>query len=257
MAEAMLVVDVESKAWGRLVERQEAPRPPFSSALLGRAEGPRTLALPSSSTLICPMFYYIFFLRPPPTHAAPGSLITFTPKVANDLRTEDFPSAEELFYSWAPADARQGTQATESYPQISAPQKLTVWRPGNFKEVSVPLPPRAREGQAFRLVLTTRAHARAHIANLAASPATAKGCDKVGARPFPVMSMPIVISARARAEKQQEIERVYRIPLLPGRDGFLKVKEQTSFDLDKVCVTSVVQRSWMADFVGSEVENLG
>ena len=98
----------------------------------------------------------------------------------------------------------------------------------------MPLPPRARDGQAFRLVLATRAHARAHVANLAAR--------DVGARPFPVLSVPVLVSARGagRAEKQQQIERVYRLPLpghlhrSGGRDAFLRIREQTSFDLDKV-----------------------
>ena len=175
------------------------------------------------------MFFYAFFLRPPPTHAAPGSLVSFTPKLANDLRTEDFTGDEELFYSWSLASP---SAAASPFPELTPPQKLTVWRPGAFKECAVPLPPRAREGEAYRLVLTTRAHARAHVANLAA--------PDVGARPFPVMSVPITVTSRARGavEKQQEIERVYRVPLLPGRDGFLKIREQTSFDLDKVCEAS-------------------
>ena len=120
---------------------------------------------------------------------------------------------------------------SESCPAIYPPQKLTTLRASNFKEFSVPLPPRARDGQSYRLVLTTRQHARAHIMNLAAR--------EVGEKPFPVMSMPILLSHRAaragNAEKQQEIERVYRVPLQPEKDGFLTIREQTSFDLDKVC----------------------
>ena len=49
-----------------------------------------------------------------------------------------------------------------------------------------------------------------------------------------------VSAGRARAgahtEKQQSIERVYRVPLLSEKDGFLTIREQTSFDLDKVRV---------------------
>ena len=220
------------------------------------AERPRTppRSLPHPAQNLRCMFFYIFFLRPPPTHVAPGSLVTFTPKLANDLRTEDFPGEEELFYAWSPVAPDGGTEA---FPAITAPQKLTVWRPGAFKECAVPLPPRARDGQAFRLVLATRAHARAHVANLAA-------CD-VGARPFPVLSVPVLVSARGagRAEKQQQIERVYRLPVLShlhqsgGRDAFLRIREQTSFDLDKVSVSRRCALGRHADCVGRAVESVG
>ena len=174
------------------------------------------------------MFNYIFFLRPPPTQVSPSGPVTFTPQLANDLRTEDFAGEEEIFYSWSLVSPN----ISEPYPSITPPQKLTVWRSSNFKEFSVPLPPRTQEGQAYRLVLTARQHARAHIVNLAAR--------DVGERPFPVMSMPIVLSSRARAgahvEKQQSIERVFRVPLQTEKDGFLTIREQTSFDLDKVCI---------------------
>ena len=169
------------------------------------------------------MFNYVFFLRPPPTQIPLSGPVAFTPQLANDLRTEEFSGEEEVFYSWSLVSQN----IAEAYPSITLPQKLTVWRSNNFKEFSVPLPPRAREGEAYRLVLTTRQHARAHVMNLAAL--------DLGERPFPVMSMPILVSVRGRAEKQQEIERVYRVPLLPGKDGFLTIREQTSFDLDKVC----------------------
>ena len=174
------------------------------------------------------MFNYIFFLRPPPTQVSPPGPVTFTPQLANDLRTEDFVGEEEVFYSWSLVSPN----ISDSYPAIAPPQKLTAWRSSSFKEFSVPLPSCARDGQAYRLVLTARQHARAHIINLAAR--------DVGERPFPVMSMPIVLSLRARTgahgEKQQSIERVYRIPLLVGKDGFLTIREQTSFDLDKVWI---------------------
>lgn len=172
------------------------------------------------------MFYYVFFLRPPPTQISPGNLVTFTPQLSNDLRTEEFAGEEDIFYSWSSV----GSSQSETYPSITTPQKLTTLRSSNFKEFSVPLPPRARDGQSYRLVLTTRQHGRSHIMNLAS-----RG---VGEKPFPVMSMPILLSSRARpgnAEKQQEIERVYRVPLQSEKDGFLTIREQTSFDLDKVC----------------------
>ena len=65
----------------------------FASCLVPSAEPPRTLpsrGLSSSPTRVLNMFFYVFFLRPPPTHISPGSLVTFTPQLSNDLRTEDF-----------------------------------------------------------------------------------------------------------------------------------------------------------------------
>ncbi|EJF59360.1 hypothetical protein DICSQDRAFT_148570 [Dichomitus squalens LYAD-421 SS1] len=186
------------------------------------------------------MFNYVFFLRPPPTQVSPAGPVTFTPQLANDLRTEEFTGEEDIYYSWSLVNS----YFFEPYPSITSPQKLTVWRSSNFKEFSVPLPPRARDGQSYRLVLTTRQHARSHIINLAAR--------DVGEKPFPVISMPIVLSSRARAgphtEKQQSIERVYRVPLQPEKDGFLTIREQTSFDLDKkVWDSGIGLSSWLVE----------
>ncbi|KAH9921687.1 putative methyltransferase-domain-containing protein [Epithele typhae] len=188
------------------------------------------------------MFFFVFFQRPPPTQTAPGKPILITPKVANDLRTEDFPGGEELYYAWSLAGPSLDSGA-EPYPSLAAPQKLTTWRAGNYKELPVPFPPRAHDGQSYRLLLTTRPHPRAHIINLAAR--------DVGSRPMPVMSMPIRLDGRARpgqAEKQQEIERVYRVPLGPDKDGFLKIREQTSYDLDKkVWDSGIGLSSWLVE----------
>ena len=169
------------------------------------------------------MFFYISFLRPPATQSYPSGTISITPQVANDLRTEPFDGAQEIYYSWSPVNPN----SAEPYPAISAPQKLTVWRQSSaYKEIPVPLPQGLREGQSYRLVLTAHGQGRPHIINLAAS--------DLGTRPFPVLSMPVLFSSRGRAGKQEQIERVYRIPLQAGTNGFLTVREQTSFDLDKV-----------------------
>ncbi|KAI0676122.1 putative methyltransferase-domain-containing protein [Trametes maxima] len=172
------------------------------------------------------MFFYISFLRPPATQSFPSGLISITPQVANDLRTESFDGAQEIYYSWSPVV----TNRTESYPSITTPQKLTTWRQSSaYKEIPVPLPQGLRDGQSYRLVLTAHGQGKPHIINLAAS--------DIGERPHPVISMPILFSSRGRAGhgagKQEQIERVYRIPLQPGENGFLTVREQTSFDLDK------------------------
>ncbi|PSR74072.1 hypothetical protein PHLCEN_2v10144 [Hermanssonia centrifuga] len=113
---------------------------------------------------------------------------------------------------------------------IGKPVKLTTWRESNaYKEINIPPPQGAREGQAYRLVLTSHDQGYPHVVNFAAA--------STGERPFPVMSMPIIFGSRHKAfntTKQEQVERVYRIPGI-GRDQvFLTVKEQTSFDLDKV-----------------------
>lgn len=170
------------------------------------------------------MFFYISFLRPPATQSSPSGSIAITPQVANDLRTEPFDGAQDIYYSWSLADHNRA----EPYPSVTTPQKLTVWRQSSaYKEIPVPLPQGLRDGQSYRLVLTAHGQGRPHIINLAA--------HDLGARPFPVLSMPILFSSRGRTvEKQEQIERVYRVPLQTGENRFLTVREQTSFDLDKV-----------------------
>ncbi|KAI0653003.1 hypothetical protein C8Q70DRAFT_1039423 [Cubamyces menziesii] len=181
------------------------------------------------------MFFYISFLRPPATQSYPSGTISITPQVANDLRTEPFDGAQEIYYSWSPVNPN----SAEPYPAISAPQKLTVWRQSSaYKEIPVPLPQGLREGQSYRLVLTAHGQGRPHIINLAAS--------DLGTRPFPVLSMPVLFSSRGRAGKQEQIERVYRIPLQAGTNGFLTVREQTSFDLDKkIWDSGIGLSSWL------------
>ncbi|KAH9893559.1 putative methyltransferase-domain-containing protein [Cubamyces lactineus] len=181
------------------------------------------------------MFFYISFLRPPATQSYPSGSISITPQVANDLRTELFDGAQEIYYSWSPVNPNRA----EPYPAITVPQKLTVWRQSSaYKEIPVPLPQGLREGQSYRLVLTAHGQGRPHIINLAAS--------DLGIRPFPVLSMPILFSSRGRAGKQEQIERLYRIPLQAGANGFLTVREQTSFDLDKTIWDSGIGlSSWL------------
>ncbi|CDO69672.1 hypothetical protein BN946_scf184851.g60 [Trametes cinnabarina] len=185
------------------------------------------------------MFFYISFLRPPATHSNPSGSITITPQVANDLRTEPFDGAQDIYYSWSPVNPAR----PEPYPSITIPQKLTVWRQSSaYKEIRVPLPQGLQDGQSYRLVLTAHGQGRPHIINLAA--------HDLGARPFPVLSMPILFSSRGRAahagEKQEQIERVYRLPLHAGENGFLTVREQTSFDLDKkIWDSGIGLSSWL------------
>ncbi|KAI9067953.1 hypothetical protein FKP32DRAFT_1643182 [Trametes sanguinea] len=194
------------------------------------------------------MFFYISFLRPPATQSYPSGSISITPQVANDLRTEPFDGAQEIYYSWSPVNPARA----EPYPSITTPQKLTVWRQSSaYKEIPVPLPQGLRDGQSYRLVLTAHGQGKPHIINLAA--------HDLGARPFPVLSMPVLFSSRGRAahagEKQEQIERVYRVPLQAGENGFLTVREQTSYDLDKkIWDSGIGLSSWLVQLAQEPVQ---
>ena len=113
---------------------------------------------------------------------------------------------------------------------ITKPTKLTTWRVGNaYKEVTIQPPQGVKDGQMFRLVLTTHAQGFPHIVNLSGK--------AVGQRPFPVVSMPIIFKARngpAGMGKQEQVERIYRISTSSEDQVFLAIQEKTSFDLDKV-----------------------
>ncbi|CCM04185.1 uncharacterized protein FIBRA_06347 [Fibroporia radiculosa] len=193
------------------------------------------------------MFYYLSFLRPPPLQAAPFGTIPVTPQVANDLRTELYGDSQEIFYAWSYPPRANG--ASNAFPEITKPQKLTIWRQGSaYKEIPVPLPSGIREGQLCRLVLTAHPQGFPHVINLESL--------KLGERPLPVMSMPILFSARSlhpkgktgapTAGKQEQVERIYRIPTGPQQQVFISVKEQTSFDLDKkVWDSGIGLSSWI------------
>ena len=173
------------------------------------------------------MFFYISFLRPPPYQVAPGMPMAITPQVANDLRTELFSEPQDLYYSWLPVNPTGG--APQHPVVIPKPAKLTTWREANaYREVSVPPPQSVREGQTYCLVLTAHDQGYPYIVNLASA--------VTGDRPCPVLSMPITFSSRRGPvqTKQERVERVYRLCADTGEQAFLSVKEQTSFDLDKV-----------------------
>lgn len=172
------------------------------------------------------MFYYISFLRPPPPVSPLYGNISITPQIANDLRTEPFDGAQDVFYAWSLCHG----------PTFTKPIKLTTWRQSSaYKEISVPLPPGVRNGQSWVLLLCSQAHGQAHTIALA---------EDVGQAPFPVMSMPILFQSRSDPRlakgKQEKIERVFRFSgrLSDGGESEqqveMKITEQTSFDLDKV-----------------------
>jgi len=158
------------------------------------------------------MLFYISFLRPPLASSSLASPVSFTPQIANDLRTDLFHGQQDLFYSW-----NQGR-----------PVKLTTWRQSSaYKEISVPPPAGVRDGQSYRLILTANLIPYVDLANL-------------NSVPLPVMSVPILFTSKPRAKtKQEQIERVYRFPIHDKTLVSMKITEQTSFDLDKVRPRSV------------------
>jgi hypothetical protein len=182
------------------------------------------------------MFVYISFLRPPPLQAATSGTILITPQISNDLRTEPFDASQDLYYSWA----------TLENENLTKPKKLTTWRQSNaYKEIPVPLPPGLRDGQSWRLILSGNAHVD-HFSTIDLYD------QSLGTVPFPVMSMPILFRSKiARREgKQEKIERIYR---LHGDETgpLVRILEQTSFDLDKVCKITLAFASkfWLCDAV--------
>jgi hypothetical protein len=182
------------------------------------------------------MFYYISFLRPPPLTGPLYGSISITPQIANDLRTEPLDGAQDIYYSWALPQHNSGLSKSAP-PSITKAVKLTTWRQSSaYKEISVPLPLGVRDGQPWRLVLTSHAQGRFHVINL-------KDHD-VGRTPFPVISMPIILNSRhpklSVVGKQEQIERVYSFFMKTNEDVYLTIREQTSYDLDKVhnpCLT--------------------
>jgi len=177
------------------------------------------------------MFYYISFLRPPPSSSTPGS-INFTPQVANDLRTELFPGTQDIYYAWL--------SSTESFEDAQVkPRKLMAWSQAvAYKEISIALPPNARPGQFWRLLLSPSPSIRNAFVSLG-------NVRSTGKEPFPVLSMPIRITPKPEKSpaKQTQIERTYRASLTGLGDMRCLLREQTSFDLDKVSVSASVRKA--------------
>ncbi|PBK65860.1 uncharacterized protein ARMOST_06759 [Armillaria ostoyae] len=173
------------------------------------------------------MFYYISFLRPPPSNASLSGKLSITPQITNDLRTEFYRRPQDIFYAWSSPDSPLRTQ--------TRPNKLTTWRQENaYKEIVVPLPPLVREGQQWTLNLTASSKASDAIVNLQDS-------SVLGSVPFGVLSMPIQFGRSTATEKQGRIERVYAL-----HHGTMKITEQTSFDLDKkIWDSGIGLSSWL------------
>lgn len=175
------------------------------------------------------MYLYISFLRPPPEAISLAGSISITPQISNDLRTEPFAGSQDIYYSWSQETTTSRSEAIVASKAL----KLTTYRSNSaYKSITVPPPHGARAGQSWRLALTAQASGTSHIINLMG--------EKVGLEPLPVMSMPIMFGQRGGAgQKQEQIERMYRM-VGPGEAGniFMLIREQTSFDLDKVLFDS-------------------
>lgn len=209
------------------------------------------------------MFYYVSFLRPPPSIVPLTSPVSFTPQVSNDLRTELCPDEHDLFYSWIhEADYETllcaDISSIGASPSISVrekPTKLTTWRPANlYKEIKIPPPPRVKDGSTWRLAITVNGHHKGHSSAMI-DLWHSSGPDKesLGKTPFQVVSMPILFSARGGRTgltKHEKIERIYRLSS-PGRSidatspRTVRVVEQTSFDLDKVLLRSGILQTYL------------
>ncbi|KAG0705597.1 putative methyltransferase-domain-containing protein [Suillus ampliporus] len=192
------------------------------------------------------MFYYISFLRPPPTQATlSGEPILVTPQIANDLRTEYYTDVQDIFYSWSLHSPEP------SSPVITKPVKLTSWRASTmYKEIPVPPPRNARNGECWRLILSSGTSRKDQVLSL--------NDEKLGHRPFPVLSDPIFFSTRpSKAVKQERIQRSYALPAI-NRDHptIFHLIEQTSFDLDKkIWDSGIGLGSWLVQLHSGIVAN--
>ncbi|OJA11969.1 hypothetical protein AZE42_07246 [Rhizopogon vesiculosus] len=183
------------------------------------------------------MFYYISFLRPPPTQAAlSGEPILITPQIANDLRTEYYTGVQDIFYSWTLHLPKPNSSI------ITKPMKLTSWRASTmYKEIPVPPPRNARNGEYWRLILSPRMSRKDQVLSL--------NDQDLGHQPFPVVSDPILFSARPiKATKQERINRSYALTTNNGEHpAIFHIVEQTSFDLDKkIWDSGIGLSSWLA-----------
>lgn len=164
------------------------------------------------------MFFYLSFLRPPPHQSPLSGPITITPQIANDLRTEIYEENVDIWYFWSSSSGS------------TKPAKLTTWRgqASAYKEISVPLPPNIHHGASWSLTL--QCPSLHPFIDLASGP-------NFGLLPFPVTSLPVLFSKnKSGPGKQEKIERSYRISCgdPDGAESFMKITEQTSFDLDKI-----------------------
>ncbi|THH04907.1 hypothetical protein EW146_g10046, partial [Bondarzewia mesenterica] len=155
------------------------------------------------------MYYYLSFLRPPPLQSSLSAPLTITPQVSNDLRTEPFPDPIDIYYFWSPRPPLPPDRPHQT------PQNLTTWRASNaYKPLTVPPPPRARDGAQFCLVLTTLPSATAQC------PSTIDlHAPTLGSSPLPVSSLPILFTKdipSGKVAKQESILRSFCLSEVGG-----------------------------------------
>ena len=175
-----------------------------------------------------------------------------------------------------------------------------TWKNTNaYKEIPVPLPYGVREGQQWRLVLSA-VPSSSGVPASAKIPSSHIYLDEEGIgkwNPLPVYSMPVTFTGNARtvkgAPKQEQIERTYEFRILTSSTSGesvvtsrssgqelvnqlkglqvqeydneskavkLIIREQTSFDLDKVRDTTTLLCAEIHRFlwlIDSALENLG
>jgi hypothetical protein len=210
------------------------------------------------------MYWYLSFLRPPPVSVSKtATSITITPQVANDLRTEygfldSYPKfksvltirirteSTDIYYVWQECSS---TPTSTPTPDALRAELLTRYSApaSTYKSLSIPLPP-LKPGQLWRLGLfpSKDVSKRQHLSGVLGSKVEVIG----------VWSEPIEITGgterqvkRAKIEengkgkgkekddrpKQTRIQREWATSPEEGLEGVLKIVEQTSYDLDKVC----------------------
>jgi len=102
-----------------------------------------------------------------------------------------------------------------------------------YKALSLPFPPTAKPGQGWRLCVSCGNPRPRFVIDLNA--------EDFGSVPFPAISMPVLLNQKGgkvqSMDKQEQIERLYSISYSPRGeqlDRTFCIREQTSFDLDKV-----------------------
>ena len=163
------------------------------------------------------MFVYLSFLRPPPSHAKADTPISFTPQIANDLRTELWETPIDVYYHWVSPSLRTRNL------------KLLTWKSqSGYKVVSVNPPPITASNRIWSLCLNTRDSALSDVRI---------DLRIVTSDPLPVLSAPIQFeSSKSKPaslnweKKLEEIERIYKF----DDTAQIVVREKTAYDLDKV-----------------------
>jgi protein N-lysine methyltransferase METTL21D len=204
------------------------------------------------------MYYYLSFLRTPPAQVSVNAKLYIKPQIANDLRTELFEGIVDISYTWTQEPTANGTLGASTGQLV----KLTTWRGSSsaYKDIAVPAPSGVRDGQYWRLILIASSSvsrysssSRLSSPRLADNTELVLGIDDDQDKIFPVRSMPILFTrhlttpVNSGGGKQDQIERV--LSLVPSRtqsEGELwksfrrriRITEQTSFDLDKVGVST-------------------